>query len=365
MTQNGNTTTGGMPNGARLLALARDKSLAGRESLASSVAGIFTAQSDGFSDDEKTIAHDILRALVRDVEKSVRAALAANLAASAAAPRDVILALANDDIDVAFPVLTESPVLEDPELIQIVAERTTGHRLAVSMRPKLGETVSDAVIATGDKEAIACLLHNNEAMISKAALTALVQDAKLNDDYHEPLSGRPDLGADLAFNLAAAVAKVLQDKLVETYDLDEDKVREAAADAVVDAAQALSKPDAAEVHSARRREVRQMIETLRRKEWPHFEAAMVRFSGISPRLTHAILAERDGRKFTVLCRACGVLKSDFASLFLLSRRATPDAEIVDADDVRGALELFDKIERKAATRVLARWRAQSNPGAKR
>ncbi|MEQ9122058.1 MAG: hypothetical protein RIM80_05775, partial [Alphaproteobacteria bacterium] len=60
-----------------------------------------------------------------------------------------------------------------------------------------------------------------------------------------------------------------------------------------------------------------------------------------------------------LCRATGVHKSDFAPLFLLSRRATPDVEVVDAADVRGALALFDSIDRAAASKVIARWRAEA------
>lgn len=356
-----------LPESDRLLAQARDKSIAGRETMASAFGRVMTEHGERFSEHEATLANDILRTLVRDVERSVRAALAANLAGSSAAPRDVILALANDEIEVAFPILAESPILDDPELMQIVADHATGHRLAIAMRPGLSERVGDALIATGDVEAIACLLQNNDARISRPALTRLVDDAKATDVYHTPLSGRHDLGPELAFKLASAVSRILRKRLVDEYDLDEDAVREAAADAVVDATEALSDRREGETENltGRRREVRQMVETLRRKEWPHFEAAMARFAGLSAHLTHAILAERDGRKFTVLCRACGVQKPDFASLFLLSRRATPDAEIVDADDVRTALALFDRIERAAATRVLTRWRATPSGSARR
>ncbi len=316
---------------------------------------------EAFGAAEKQLSGDILRTLIRDVERSVRAALAANLAASAAAPRDVIISLANDEIEVAFMVLAESPVLTDEDLKAVVVARTTGHRIAIAMRPTLSEGVADCLVETGDKEALACLLHNNEAAITQASLGRLVGDARKIEPYRAPLAGRPDLGRTLASKLAAIVTKIHQERLIAAYDLDPQAVEKAAAAASIDATDDLSgrPPDHGDVHSARRRDVRQMIETLRRGEWPHFEAAMVRFSGLPTSLTHNILAERDGRRLTVLCLAYGVQKSDFAPLFLLSRRATPDVEVVDAADVRGALALFDSIDRAAATRAVARWRAEA------
>lgn len=359
--------------GEQMLALARDRSLAGREALATSVATMVTRRGEQFSETEEAIAGDILRTLIRDVERSVRAALSANLAASSAAPRDVIVALANDDIEVAFPVLAESPILDDEELCRIVEERASGHRIAVAMRPGLSETVSDRIIDSEDVEAVGCLLHNSDASISERSLGRMVDHAQADRTYHKPLSGRPDLSPALALKLAGAVADVLRRQLVATYDLDPKEIRAAAAFAASDAREALAgdaksddDPDGEDGEdSAARREIRQMIDILRRKEWPHFEAAMVRFAGLPAALTHAVLAERDGRKFTVLCRASGVNKSDFASLFLLSRRATPDVEVVDADDVRKALALFDSIERPAAIRVVNRWRAKSAQRARR
>ena len=347
------------PDADHLLSLARDRSIAGREALAASVAGMVAQRAGAFNDAEQELAGDILRTLIRDVERSVRAALAVNLAASEAAPRDVIIALANDEIEVAFPVLAESPILDDEELKDVVNARATGHRIAIAMRPDLGEVVSEALIDSGDSEAIVTLLHNTEAKISEGSMSRVVDAAKTETAYQKPLSARPDLGQGLAMRLATFVSEELQKSLIGSYGLDPNAVRNAAADAVVDAAEMLTgQGDDQDGLGVKRRDVKQMLDTLRRGEWPHFEAAMVRFSGLSTRLIHAILQERDGRRLTVLCRATGVAKSDFAPLFLLSRRATPDIEVVDAADVRDALALFDSIDRQAASRVVNRWRTE-------
>lgn len=359
------------PDGQHMLALAKDRSIPGREALAASVAGMVSTRGDKFSPTEQAIANDILHTLIRDVERSVRAALAANLAGTSAAPREVIIALANDDIDVAFPVLAESPVLQDEDLQAIIRDRATGHRIAIAMRPDLPKEVSEALLQTDDQEAVSCLLHNSEAVIRHESLARLVDEARSRKTYHSPLSTRPDLGADLALKLAGIVAQSLQARLIEGYGLDPAVVREAAGYAASDAAEALTdrenarQEDEAEGANEQKREIRQMIEILRRKEWPHFEAAMIRFAGLPAALTHAVLAERDGRKFTVLCRACNVSKPDFASLFLLSRRATPDVEVVDAIDVRDALSMYDSISRSAAMKVVSRWRAKAAKASRR
>lgn len=353
------------PDASNILALARDKSIAGREALASSLAGMVRERGAGFSPEEEALSSDILRTLIRDVERSVRAALAANLAATAAAPRDVIIALANDDIEVAFPVLAESPLLQDEDLIEIVKQQATGHRIAVAMRPALSEDVSDSVIASKDDEAVICLLHNNQARIRPATMEALVDEAEGRQALHAPLAGRLDLTPALATKLANVVSAILQRQLAKQYALNPAHLSRAAGAAAEDAIAELTAKDDDFDNSPQRRDVRQMIEILRRQEWPQFEAAMVRFAGLQPSLTHAILAERDGRRLTALCRARGVHKSDFASLFLLSRKATPDAEVVDADDVRDALQLFDSIEREAADRAVRRWYAKEEQSTKK
>ncbi|MGZ0188631.1 MAG: DUF2336 domain-containing protein, partial [Alphaproteobacteria bacterium] len=206
---------------------------------------------------------------------------------------------------------------------------------------------------------IVCLLHNHEATIAEATFASLIPKAPAANPYKVPLAGREDLPRDIALRLAATLSKRFQDQLIGRYKLDPAAVRTAGAHATNDAMEDLTSEgeDSDDEFADRRRDVRQMIEMLRRGEWPHFEAAMVRFTRLTPRLIHSVLREHDGRQLTVLCRACGIHKSDFASLYLLSRRATPDVEVVDANDVRDALVLFDKIAKPAAERAIRRWRA--------
>ena len=76
----------------------------------------------GLAPGEIALAQDIVRILARDVEAKVRAAVSQSLRRSQHLPRDVALKLA-DDIDlVALPLLAESLVLTDEDLVDKLAE---------------------------------------------------------------------------------------------------------------------------------------------------------------------------------------------------------------------------------------------------
>ena len=113
---------------------------------------------------------DILRQLIHDVEMKVRQVLATRMAAEADAPHELISALANDQIEVARPILTQSTVLQDIELIEIVEHRTFGHQLAIAMRETISEAISEALIGTGNVDVIKTLLENDNADISGSAM---------------------------------------------------------------------------------------------------------------------------------------------------------------------------------------------------
>jgi len=84
-----------------LLALARDRSIDGRTRLVQIVGDLFFDAERVLNDRERSHMTEILRQLIHDVEKTVRRAVADRLAAEAKAPSDLVVSLANDEIEVA------------------------------------------------------------------------------------------------------------------------------------------------------------------------------------------------------------------------------------------------------------------------
>ena len=71
------------------------------------------------SERERTLIFDILRRVISDAELAVRRKLSAQLAEFDDAPSDLVVALAKDEIEVAYPILTRSRALEDEQLIEV------------------------------------------------------------------------------------------------------------------------------------------------------------------------------------------------------------------------------------------------------
>ena len=90
---------------------------------------------DGLTASEIAIAQDIVRILARDVEANVRASVSNGLRQSRHLPHDVALRLADDIDAVALPLLAESLVLTDEDLIEVVRRGSSIRQETVAGRP--------------------------------------------------------------------------------------------------------------------------------------------------------------------------------------------------------------------------------------
>lgn len=131
----------------------------------------------GLGEVERCTAEDLFRLALYDGEALVRRVLAETLKHATEMPRDIVLALAHDVVDVAAPFLAASPLLEDDELMPIVAGGSSAHRLAVTARRPLSSRIADALGHCGDPTVLRRLLANDEAAISEATLHAILSRA--------------------------------------------------------------------------------------------------------------------------------------------------------------------------------------------
>jgi uncharacterized protein (DUF2336 family) len=91
-----------------LLSLARQKSAESRSRLTQIIIDLFDEQATVLNERQRTLMFGILQNIVNEIEVSVRQAVAGRLAMMDDVPRDLILRLANDDISVAFDMLSQS-----------------------------------------------------------------------------------------------------------------------------------------------------------------------------------------------------------------------------------------------------------------
>ena len=202
-----------------LLQIARDPSVASRRSLALSVTALFEAETVTLAERERTLAGEILGGLIRAFELEIRCELAARLAPNPRIPRAVIVMLANDQIEVARPILLNSDVLEAEDLIEIIELRGLNHQLAVACRETLCEDVCEALVETRNPAVIETVLRNPGAESEDATLTYLIEQARDVAGYQEALALRDGLTPRMVRRLYALVSDAVKQHILENYDV--------------------------------------------------------------------------------------------------------------------------------------------------
>jgi hypothetical protein len=169
---------------------------------------------------------ETLEILARDQVVRVRQIMAETLKDVTDAPASVINQLARDaEIIVAEPVLSCSPVLTDADILDIISSNPIDGALnAITQRPAVSESVSDAIVDADNEEAIALLLGNDSAQIREETLDAVIEKAASVEKWHEPLVKRPKLPFRAALSLARFVAENLMETLQQRADLPAETV---------------------------------------------------------------------------------------------------------------------------------------------
>lgn len=347
----------------RLMMLARDKSAKSKTELVAVVDSLFQDQGVALSDREKTLMFNIIQQLVHEVEVSVRVRLSEKFADNPDVPPDLIKMLASDELDVAYPVLTKSKVLQDQDLIEIIRLRTEEYHLAITLRSDLSEGVSDALIETENVGVITRLLKNEGARISLAAMSYLVEQSRRVDTFQEPLLRRTDLPEDLAKKMFVWVSSALRNYIVDRYTIDGatvDQLLEQAAREGFEATR-LEKfdPSSELIKSLRERGMitpEMLVQTLSDGEIPLFVAILSDLSNLDDVLIRRIVFEKDGEGIAIVCKAIGIPEIDFITIFRKSRRVSPERADATRTEVNAVLEVYRDITNDKAKAIVETWR---------
>ncbi len=346
-----------------LLQMALDRSSTGRNALARSVADICLEQNLELSEKEVQLTFDILHQLIHDVEMRVRRDLAQRLAPRRDVPRDLIVTLANDQIDVAYPILVESEVLEDDDLIAITRNQPTTHQIAVTLRKHLSAAVSEALVDTDNLDVIDSLIRNPAAELSEPTMRRLVEMSRDAPPLRRPLLQRPDLRPDLAWQMYSWVGDALKDFVTKNFPAEIDKIDTEIDDAVRDA---MRVADAApprdlwelvlEVEQTSGISAAAMIEILRDQDVELFEAMFARLANLDMLAMPVIVYDPGGESFAIACKACNFSQSDFEQLYLLLMATLIGGQDEETRDFQAVQSFYKRLDGGAARAVLTEWR---------
>jgi uncharacterized protein (DUF2336 family) len=185
------------------------------------LAGKLAADLSGsaLSPTEVALAQDIVRVLARDVTETVRSALSRGLRHSRHLPADVALQLAEDIDAVALPLLVDSLVLSDDDLIGIIRRGSSVKQQAIASRPNLPEALSEVLIAEADEPAVVVLMSNYQANIAERSFDRALIRFGDNDAVKKAMVLRDTLPIAIAERLVTMVSKALQSHLVSHHTL--------------------------------------------------------------------------------------------------------------------------------------------------
>ncbi len=184
-----------------------------REELARHVATLFALTSDRCSDEQVEIYDSVLLRLVDMVETEVRKHVAEQLATLQRGPGQTLRRLAEDDIEIAEPVLINSCVLSEDDLIRIANMKDAPHLIAIAQREVLSVDLTDVLVNRGDLHVRLKVAGNDGAMLSPASFTKLVGDAASDADMQMTLSERCDLTDKHIRELVVVVGEDVRQKL--------------------------------------------------------------------------------------------------------------------------------------------------------
>jgi len=348
-----------MSDMGRLAQLAMNpKSGASREEIYLAVASLYRIQGAGLNQRERELMREILRRLTLDVEMAIRVALAQRLAEDTTAPHDLILMLVDDTVEVARPLILNSPLLTESDVLRLIAHAGVGHLEAVAGRPNIGTPVTDELARSNHESVLVALVRNATARISEGTYKSLVEKSRDLTGLQEPLIRRPDLPPQLANDMCEWVSDALKSFIVTHYQMAPKAVQHALTDAVRIVKSPPSEPkdqpaDSAQklidkLSSSGQLKTGFLMRVLSQGQMDLFELAFSRLLDMELSVFRNAFYNGGARAVALSCRAVGIDRAVFATVFNLSRQGRRMPLVLTNADNAAVDAVFGEMTRPTA-----------------
>ena len=306
--------------------------------------------------EDRLAAEAAMTVLLDDPSPLVRLALAEALASSAEAPHGVILGLARDQTDIAEIVAARSPVLNEGELVDLLAGTVERVQCAVASRAPLSRSLAAAIAEIGAAAACLTLIENPDAELTAAVLNRIAERHGHLAAVREPLLLRENLAVETRQALVAKLSDTLARFVAHREWLPEARAHHVAQEACDRATVAIAaETDSCEVTHLVRHLVASgqltgglMLRALLAGNVRFLVEALAELSGLSAARVEAIVSDRSGHGFRALY--------DKARLPDAAYRAFRAAlEVIFESDFTGDLLGHAVLRRRIVERVLARY----------
>lgn len=355
----------------KLINLASEPSTDKRRELLEEVTDMFLEKPAAHSDRETELFGEVMGKVAYQVEMQVRQKLAQRLSQVDESPRDLIVSLANDEIEVAAPILRHSGVLQEEDLIAVAKNKGQGHLLAVSQREIVPEAVSEVLVDRGNDDVLVTLARNNGAEFSRETMGKLVDKSEHIEDLQRPLVERHDLPADMMHNMFWWVSSALREYIATRTDVDESILEDVLEETRVDLESQIRSNEEELLRAARKvRKIHRagqlneiaLVQFLRQKEIPNFIVAFALLCEVDMQTARRILFDPGHEGLAIACKATGFDRTTFSAIVLLGDE-NGEKRTHSAKAVANLMKLFDRMPVDSAKRTMRFWRIRKQMAA--
>lgn len=201
-----------------------------RDLLTRRLADIVCLPSSQIAPQERWMVADVLDELLRSADVQLRIKVAKRLAQQHEAPRGLLRRLAHDQFEVAGPILRQSLLLSDFDMMDIAQSGSVPHKLEIARREKVSETVAAALCTGADIEVMSVLLRNEGARFASSTMDVMVRVAAEHESIARLLIARPEMRPAQALALFWSVSHDMRRMILDRFAASRQILQDAAED---------------------------------------------------------------------------------------------------------------------------------------
>jgi uncharacterized protein (DUF2336 family) len=229
-------------------------------------------------------------------------------------------------------------------MLKLIAESDAGHQEAVAARPHIGEMVTAALAKCETETVLVTLVRNSTAKMSGTTFEILVDKSRNITGLQEPITRRKDLPPELATKMCNWVSEALKSYITHNYTVNNGTLESAIARAeqTVKSEPAAPRPTPTEsahklvekLHASGQLKAGFLLRVLHQGQIDLFDLAFARILNLPLSELRQNLYERGPKPVALACRAAGIDRCVFMTVFKLSRQARLMKPVLNAPDLK-------------------------------
>jgi uncharacterized protein (DUF2336 family) len=250
--------------------------------------------------------------------------------------------------------------LTDAEILKFISDASAAHQAVVAARPNIGEPVTDILAKSELETVLVALVRNSTARIGAVAFETLVEKSKKLESLHGPLADRPDIPPLLAKQMCGWVSEALRTHITQNFQMAPAKTEAA----MVQARQAVQSPaplipstDSSEtsrklvdkLHISGQLKAGFLLRVLHQTQTDLFDHGFAKILGIEVGKFRQIFYEHGPRPVAMACRAAGIDRAVFATVYNLSRQSRHMSAVLTPEQRAEVDAVFNALSRTDAT----------------